>query len=156
MMGAGGAIDRLDPANGGVIDSSGPIDADFLAPHFAIDSAGRVFFSNGAFNNGRLWSFEADLTERWAVDVKNVNIGGPALGQSGTLVVAGVGSDLRAYRSATCYPDCDGSLTLDIDDFICFQTAFASNDPYADCDGSGGLDIDDFICFQTAFGVGCP
>jgi hypothetical protein len=55
----------------------------------------------------------------------------------------------------TCYPDCDGSGTLDIDDFICFQTFFAIGDPYADCDASGTLNIDDFICFQTFFAIGC-
>ncbi len=57
--------------------------------------------------------------------------------------------------AAGCYPDCDASGTLDIDDFICFQTFFALGDPYADCDGSGTLDIDDFICFQTFFAIGC-
>ncbi len=56
---------------------------------------------------------------------------------------------------SSCYPDCDGSGTLDIDDFICFQTFFAIADPYADCDASGSLDIDDFICFQTFFAIGC-
>ncbi len=54
-----------------------------------------------------------------------------------------------------CYPDCDGSTVLDIDDFICFQTFYAIGDPYADCDGSTVLDIDDFICFQTFYAVGC-
>ncbi len=55
----------------------------------------------------------------------------------------------------TCYPDCDASGTLDIDDFICFQTFFALGDPYADCDADGVLTIDDFICFQTFFAIGC-
>jgi hypothetical protein len=54
-----------------------------------------------------------------------------------------------------CYPDCDGTGTLNIDDFICFQTSFAIGDPYADCDASGTLNIDDFICFQTFFAIGC-
>ena len=54
-----------------------------------------------------------------------------------------------------CYPDCDSSGALNIDDFICFQTYFAIGDPYADCDASGGLDIDDFICFQTFYALGC-
>ncbi len=54
-----------------------------------------------------------------------------------------------------CYADCDGSLGLDINDFICFQTFYAIGDPYADCDASGGLDIDDFICFQTFYALGC-
>lgn len=26
---------------------------------------------------------------------------------------------------------------------------------YADCDGTGQLDIDDFVCFQTAYALGC-
>jgi hypothetical protein len=55
----------------------------------------------------------------------------------------------------SCYPDCDASGTLNIDDFVCFQTYFAIGDPYADCDASGTLNIDDFICFQTYFAIGC-
>ncbi len=54
-----------------------------------------------------------------------------------------------------CYPDCDGDTFLTIDDFICFQTFFAINDPYADCDADTVLTIDDFICFQTFFAIGC-
>ncbi len=56
---------------------------------------------------------------------------------------------------STCYPDCDASGSLTIDDFICFQTLFAIGDPAADCDASGTLSIDDFICFQTYFAIGC-
>jgi hypothetical protein len=55
----------------------------------------------------------------------------------------------------SCYPDCDASGSLSIDDFICFQTFFALGDPSADCDASGSLSIDDFICFQTFFALGC-
>ncbi len=55
----------------------------------------------------------------------------------------------------SCQADCDGNGTLNIDDFICFQTLFALGDPAADCDASGGLNIDDFICFQTLFALGC-
>jgi agmatine deiminase len=60
-----------------------------------------------------------------------------------------------AIAGTTCYPDCDGSGGLNIDDFICFQTLYALSDPAADCDGSGGLNIDDFICFQTFYAIGC-
>ncbi len=62
---------------------------------------------------------------------------------------------IEGEPATVCYADCDASGSLDIDDFICFQTAFALQDPYADCDGSGALDIDDFICFQTLFAIGC-
>ncbi len=55
----------------------------------------------------------------------------------------------------SCYADCDESGTLNIDDFICFQTNFVLGDPSADCDASGSLNIDDFICFQTLFVLGC-
>ncbi len=54
-----------------------------------------------------------------------------------------------------CIADCDNDGTLDINDFICYQTLFALGDPAADCDGDGTLLIDDFICFQTAFVLGC-
>jgi hypothetical protein len=54
-----------------------------------------------------------------------------------------------------CYPDCDASGQLNIDDFICFQTNFVLGEMSADCDASGQLNIDDFICFQTLFVLGC-
>jgi hypothetical protein len=54
-----------------------------------------------------------------------------------------------------CVADCDGTGTLSIDDFICFQTDFALGDLAADCDGTVTLSIDDFICFQTSFALGC-
>ena len=57
--------------------------------------------------------------------------------------------------SYPCDADCDQSGSLDIDDFICFQTRFGLGDPAADCDSLGELDIDDFICFQTMFATGC-
>jgi Family of unknown function (DUF1028)/FG-GAP-like repeat len=56
---------------------------------------------------------------------------------------------------SACKADCDASGTVDINDFVCFQTFFSLGDPQADCDGSGTLNIDDFVCFQTAFSLGC-
>ena len=64
--------------------------------------------------------------------------------------------DLGIIQTCGCYADCTGEGTLDIFDFICFQDAFAVNDPYADCTGNGVYDIFDFICFQDAFAIGCP
>jgi hypothetical protein len=58
-------------------------------------------------------------------------------------------------RPEACVADCDASGSLDIDDFVCFQTCFAVGDMAADCDGDGQLLIDDFICFQTSFAIGC-
>ncbi len=61
---------------------------------------------------------------------------------------------------AVCYPNCDGSSaggvpTLNVNDYICFQTRFALGDPYADCDNSGSRNVNDYICFQTRFALGC-
>jgi len=60
-----------------------------------------------------------------------------------------------------CYANCDGSSAvpfLNVNDFICFQSAFAAGDSYANCDGSTTapvLNVNDFICFQSAFAAGC-
>jgi subtilisin-like proprotein convertase family protein len=63
---------------------------------------------------------------------------------------------------APCYANCDGSTTppiLNVNDFICFQTKFAAQDPAANCDGSTTppvLNVNDFICFQSQYAAGCP
>jgi FG-GAP repeat len=63
----------------------------------------------------------------------------------------------------TCYADCDQSTglgTLDVFDFLCFQSSFVTSQTYAcDCDTSTGpatCDVFDFLCFQNAFVTGCP
>jgi hypothetical protein len=58
-------------------------------------------------------------------------------------------------KQGGCYPDCDGSGSLDLFDFLCFVNEFNSGNPYADCDGSGGLDLFDFLCFVNEFNSGC-
>jgi hypothetical protein len=63
---------------------------------------------------------------------------------------------LARLEQTTCYADCDGSLALDVFDFLCFQDAFVAGDPFADCDGNTTLDVFDFLCFQDAFTIGCP
>jgi len=58
--------------------------------------------------------------------------------------------------ASVCDADCDGSGSLDLLDFLCFQNEFAAMGAYADCDDSGGHDFFDFLCFQNAFAAGCP
>jgi hypothetical protein len=55
----------------------------------------------------------------------------------------------------SCYPDCNGDGTLNLADFGCFQTRFATGSMYADCNGDGILNLADFGCFQTTFALGC-
>lgn len=87
----------------------------------------------------------------------------------GTTIV-GWGRSPRTLREAwiahvpaiACEADCDRSSgfgTLDIFDFLCFQSHFTRQQPYAcECDVSTGLgvcDIFDFLCFQAHFVNGC-
>jgi outer membrane protein assembly factor BamB len=90
---------RLDPTDGSVIDTSIHIQADFSQPRMAIDAAGMVYFTNGGFSKGAVYCFEPDLTMVWTEPMVNVNVGGPAIGPDGTMVVCGVGTDVRAYRT---------------------------------------------------------
>jgi len=64
----------------------------------AIDGDGNVYLSNKGFADGRIYAFTADLMSIWDSAVVNINVGGPALGRYGTLVVCGIGTDARAYR----------------------------------------------------------
>jgi outer membrane protein assembly factor BamB len=164
MLMPGDELVRLHPDTGAVVSTAGPL-AGFDKPRMAIDSAGRLFISNGAFGTGRLYSFNADLTLRWDVPVTNVNIGGPAIGGQGTLVVAGVGADVRAYRTdhaGACYANCDQSTiepVLNVADFTCFLQRFAGGESYANCDQSTTapvLNVADFTCFLQRFAAGCP
>ncbi len=54
-----------------------------------------------------------------------------------------------------CYADCDGSLTLDFFDFLCFIDSFDPQDPYTDCDHDGQYTLFDFLCFVNEFNLGC-
>jgi len=64
----------------------------------AIDAQGFVFVTNGGFTGGALYSFNPDLTLRWSENITNVNVGGPAIGNNGTLIVCGTGTNVRAYE----------------------------------------------------------
>ncbi|MEX2217826.1 MAG: proprotein convertase P-domain-containing protein [Phycisphaerales bacterium] len=63
---------------------------------------------------------------------------------------------------AVCYANCDNSTqapVLNVADFGCFLTRYASGDPYANCDASTQppvLNVADFGCFLTKYAAGCP
>ncbi len=95
---------------------------------------------------------DLDGNPRFVDDPATPDTGVPG-GAGGTAVV-----DMGAYEFQvdSCYPDCNGSGSLTVADFTCFQTRFVAGDPYADCNNSGTLTVADFTCFQTAFVAGCP
>jgi hypothetical protein len=109
MVRPGELLTRLDPTTGAVRNTV-PTPLGYATTRFAIDADGRLFVSNGGFATGRVYSFEPDLTLRWSVPVTNVNIGGPALGADGTLVVAGIGTNLVAYRTPSPWTTLQGGI----------------------------------------------
>jgi len=60
-----------------------------------------------------------------------------------------------------CYTNCDNSTTvpfLNVQDFSCFLTKYASGSLYANCDSSTQipvLNVQDFSCFLTKYATGC-
>lgn len=106
----GPKLARVDPDTGIIINNF-PL-TDYSKAHIAVDAMGNVFFSNGDFPTGRLYAFDAELRELWNVPVTNINIGGPSLGESGILVVCGIGTDVRAYQST--YPTPTPAMTIPV------------------------------------------
>jgi hypothetical protein len=152
-------LTRLDATTGAVIDqASSPIASDGTgaAPRMAIDRDGRIYMTNGAFANGRVYAYDADCTLLWDDPITNVNIGGPAMGRDGTLVIAGVGSVMRAYRSAQeCIADLNDDGMLDFFDVQIYLAAFSAQQPFADFVQDGVFDFFDVQAFLAAFSAGC-
>ena len=111
MLQPGEIVTRLEAQTGAVLNTYPvPLGSNGYAPRFAVDADGRVYLGNGGFPNGALLAFERDLTLRWQVPVPNINIGGPVIAADGTLVVAGVGNDLRAYRTPSPWTNLGGGI----------------------------------------------
>ncbi len=157
----GQVIQRLDPATGALLNTSPVIASDFAAPRFAFGRDGIVYFSNGAFSNGVIRSFNADLSARWDALVANINIGAPCLGAGGTLVVCGVGTDVRAYRGrAPCCVDYNNDFEIDFSDVEGFLAALAQQvpgdcAPGADLNGDDEFDFSDIERFLALYNAGC-
>ncbi|MEZ4654973.1 MAG: PQQ-binding-like beta-propeller repeat protein [Candidatus Eisenbacteria bacterium] len=99
---SGTTLVRLDPSDGAVLDTSPPlVTSSTLNPRFAIDANGTLFVGNSGSGDGALYAMDPSLNILWQVPVPSMVYGGPALGSTGTLAVAGSGSILRVYRSNT-------------------------------------------------------
>ncbi len=70
-----------------------------LNPRFVIGAEGTLYVGNSGSTDGRLYALTPDLTTLWSVAVPGLTRGGPAMGRFGTLVVAGNGFTLKAFRS---------------------------------------------------------
>jgi outer membrane protein assembly factor BamB len=129
MIAPGNVVSRRDPKTGAEIDASLPIALDApngnFTPRMASDEQGRIYMSNGQFNSGRVYCFSADLVELWSVPVPSINIGTPAIGANGILIVAGVGTNVKAYDTpdpVSCVADIaplpKGNGAVDVDDLL--------------------------------------
>jgi hypothetical protein len=112
-------------------------------------------------NGDVYWSHDTDVETNVSGEV-NVAIGGEALFEPVDNLGLGHINSMSLLSSASCYANCDGSTTppvLNVNDFVCFQAAFAAGESYANCDQSTVppvLNVNDFVCFQTKFVEGCP
>ncbi len=156
MFGPGKILQKRRASDGAITAQyESSIPADFFAPRMAVDVVGNLFVSNGAFSNGAMYALDSNLSLLWSTNVTNVNIGGPAIGPDGTLVIVGNGTRMTAYRVNHCPADFDKSGFVDTDDFDAFVHAFEAGTDDADFDGSGFVDTDDFDAFVHAFEAGC-
>jgi hypothetical protein len=97
----GPRIGKLNASTGEILAESMIFnDSDpYLSPHFAVDAAGTVYYSNGGFSDGRVLVFTSNLSLLWNTTMTNINIGGPSLGKDGVLLLCGTGTNMRAYQA---------------------------------------------------------
>lgn len=122
------------------------------SPHIVVDGAGTIFFGNGGFP-GTVFAFNPDLSLRWSVEVPNLNEGGPILAGDGTLLIAGVGDDFRAYYDPGCVSgdlDCDG--LVDSADLGALLSGWGSAGP-TDLNRDGDTDSADLAVLLSAWSV---
>jgi len=157
MIAPGNIIEKRDPATGAVLASS-PVfisDSPNLTPRMAVDALGRLYFSNGAFTNGRFYCFHPDLTEQWSLATPSVNIGAPAFGRDGTLVIARTGTSIAAYRTPRCPGDWNLDGVIDFNDLLAFLNDYNAGAARADVNGDGIVDFNDFLAFLNLYNSGC-
>jgi hypothetical protein len=153
------SIRKLDADDGTELANTGPLSTPHGAIRMAVDALGRLYVSNGEFPQGRFTCYNPDLTERWAAAVQNINIGAPAIGSDGTLVIAGIGTNVRAIRSSPCLADFNADGFIDFFDYNafveCFEGGTCPPGRSADFNADGFVDFFDYDGFVGAFEAGC-
>lgn len=90
-------VARHEPVNGSILNQSAPIPADLtLNFQMAVDRLGTLYLADG---ENTLYSFDPDLSLRWTAVVPGLSQSPAALAANGVLVVAGGGTEMRAYRA---------------------------------------------------------
>lgn len=94
-MAPGYSLVRRSGATGAVLATAPAGPAFDNGVRMALDADDKLYVSEG-FSALRV--YDAGLGPLWNASIPNLNIGGPSLGAPDTLVVTGVGTDVRAYR----------------------------------------------------------
>jgi probable HAF family extracellular repeat protein len=174
VVGRSSSADGLEAfrwaAAGGMVGLGDLPGGAFLSEANAVSADGKTIVGQGTAMGGEeavIWTPAAGIRSlRLVAAQAGLNLGGwwleDARGVSANgRVIVGIGTNPAGATEGFvldlgCYADCNGSGSLTVADFGCFQSAFVAGDPDADCDGSGTLTVADFGCFQTEFVAGCP
>jgi hypothetical protein len=134
-----------------------------LSPAFSVPSGGQFWVSvvaivdRGGTSTDPQWGWSQAVSnnppacEQWFFSPGNF------APQSGDVSFV-----LNGTTGSACYANCDSSTAppiLNVQDFSCFLTKYASGDSYANCDNSTSppvLNVQDFSCFLTKYASGCP
>lgn len=92
-MAPGYQLVRRDAATGNVLASAPPGPVFDHGVRMALDSGDKLYVSEG-FSAMR--AYTAALAPIFGLSVPNLNVGGPILGGTGTMIVTGIGTDVRA------------------------------------------------------------
>ncbi len=155
-MGTDYQIKQLDAATGAELATTAGLTTDDYAPRMAIDSIGRLFYSNGIFGTSRIYCLNPDLSVAYTVNATSVNIGAPVIGRKGTLVIAGTGN-VRAFRTERpCAGDLDGDEDVDLSDLGILLADWGCSGACAgDVDGDGDVDLSDLGELLAAYAQPC-
>ncbi len=156
-------IHRLNPATGATLNTTGPIPTDPglpVFPRLAVDAQGRVYLNNAQGNAGILASYNADLSLRWSIPFSSGNIGGPILAQNGTLLMAGIGTNVIAFRDSTvtnyfCFGDGSGPVACPCTNFgaVGHGCANSVNPAGGQIQGSGASSVSSDSVVLTGSGM---
>jgi PQQ-like domain len=161
MLAPGNVVQKLDALTGNVLATSVPLASEVnMQPRMAVDALGRLYVSSGTFSNGTFYAFDANLALLWSTPVANINIGAPAVGRDGTLVIAGIGTDVRALRTPRlCDGDVDGDNDVDLTDLATLLANFGisgATREQGDLNGDTIVDLSDLSILLANFGSNCP
>ena len=125
---------RLDPANGQVLNVSGPLTTDpMTGTYITTDAGSMVFISNAEAAEGKYFAFSADLqTKLWEKGVTYNYYAGPQISKDGILVMAGNGTTLQAYKTSLPHRPVswfEADLTLIPENMIVHFSDMSSFDP---------------------------